>query len=106
VSPKTTDDLLVLRSDVYEVGEDMDVRPANGDTAALPYVELDKRFYRLIDDFERRFPDGPPSLREATRLVVHGDVTFGANVRVHGAVELDVSEPTDIGSGSLLEPRS
>jgi UTP--glucose-1-phosphate uridylyltransferase len=103
---KTTDDLLVLRSDVYEVGEDMDVIPANGSADRLPYVELDKRFYRLIDDFERRFPDGPPSLRDATRLVVHGDVTFGANVRVRGAVELDVSEPTEITSGSLLEPGS
>ncbi|HEY5430922.1 MAG TPA: UTP--glucose-1-phosphate uridylyltransferase [Solirubrobacteraceae bacterium] len=100
---KTTDDLLVLRSDVYEVGEDMDVIPANGGAEGLPYVELDKRFYRLIDDFERRFPDGPPSLREATRLVVHGDVTFGANVRVHGAVELDAPEPIRITSGSLLD---
>jgi UTP--glucose-1-phosphate uridylyltransferase len=103
---KTTDDLLVLRSDVYEVADDMDVTPVNGGGGSLPYVELDKRFYRLIDDFERRFPDGPPSLRDATRLVVHGDVTFGANVRVRGAVELDVSEPTEVTSGSLLEPGS
>ncbi len=103
---KTTDDLLVLRSDVYEVADDMDVTPVNGGAGSLPFVELDKRFYRLIDDFERHFPDGPPSLRDATRLVVHGDVTFGANVRVRGAVELDVSEPTEVTSGSLLEPGS
>ena len=101
---KTTDDLLVLRSDVYEVGEDMDVVPAGGSADRLPYVELDKRYYRLIDDFERRFPDGPPSLREAERLVVHGDVTFGANVRVRGAVELDVDAPTEIAAGTQLEP--
>src|SRR5664279_4617495 len=98
---KTTDDLLVLRSDVYEVSDDLAVEPAAGRADNLPYVELDKRFYRLIDDFERRFPDGPPSLREAERLVVHGDVTFGANVRVRGAVELDVAEPAQIASGSI-----
>jgi len=103
---KTTDDLLVLRSDVYEVSDDLDVEPANGRADRLPYVELDKRFYRLIDDFERRFPDGPPSLRDAERLVVHGDVTFGANVRVRGAVELDVAEPAQIASGTVLEPAS
>ena len=44
---KTTDDLLVLRSDVYEVADDMDVTPVNGGGGSLPYVELDKRFYRL-----------------------------------------------------------
>ena len=35
-----------------------------------------------MDAFEQRFPDGPPSLREAERLVVHGDVTFGAGIVV------------------------
>ncbi|HWE08306.1 MAG TPA: UTP--glucose-1-phosphate uridylyltransferase [Solirubrobacteraceae bacterium] len=103
---KTTDDLLVLRSDVYEIGEDLDVEPAPGRDGELPYVELDKRFYKLIDDFERRFPAGPPSLREAQRLVVRGDVTFAENVRVRGAVELDVDEPTTIDPGTLLEPSS
>jgi UTP--glucose-1-phosphate uridylyltransferase len=101
---KTTDDLLVLRSDVYEISDDLEVEPASGRTDGLPYVELDKRFYKLIDEFERRFPDGPPSLLEAERLVVHGDVTFGADVRVRGAVSIDVDEPTRIEPGTLLEP--
>ena len=69
---------------------------------AKEYVELDKRYYKLIDDFERRFPDGPPSLRDAERLEVHGDVTFGAGVRIRGAVSLDVDEPTTIDSGAVF----
>ena len=100
---KTTDDLLVLRSDVYTVDEDMRVTPVPERAEHLPYVELDSKFYKLLDDFERRFPDGPPSLREAERLLVHGDVTFGQGVRVRGAVELDVSEPTLIEPGTTLE---
>jgi UTP--glucose-1-phosphate uridylyltransferase len=100
---KTTDDLLVLRSDVYEVSEDLEVEPVAGREDSLPFVELDKRFYRLIDGFEQRFPDGAPSLREAERLVVHGDVTFGAGVRVRGAVELDEETPTTIDAGTVLE---
>ena len=74
--------------------------PARG--RRLPYVELDQRFYRLLDEFERRFPAGPPSLREAERLVVRGDVTFGAGVVVRGAVELDAEEPLAIEDGSVL----
>ena len=99
---KTTDDLLVLRSDVYRVGEDLDVEPVAGRADSLPFVELDKRYYRLIDEFERRFPDGPPSLRDARRLVVHGDVTFGAGVRVQGELEIDALEPRRIEAGTVL----
>jgi UTP--glucose-1-phosphate uridylyltransferase len=103
---KTTDDLLVLRSDVYELSPDLEVEPAPGRADGLPYVELDKRYYKLIDDFERRFPDGPPSLRQAERLVVHGDVTFRGDVSVRGAVSLDVDEPTTIEPGTVLQPGS
>jgi UTP--glucose-1-phosphate uridylyltransferase len=100
---KTTDDLLVLRSDVYEISDDLEVEPAPERTNGLPYVELDQRYYKLIDDFERRFPEGPPSLREAERLVVHGDVTFCGDVRVRGAVSVEVEEPTTIEPGTVLE---
>ncbi|MGI8428990.1 MAG: UTP--glucose-1-phosphate uridylyltransferase [Solirubrobacteraceae bacterium] len=100
VPVKTTDDLLVLRSDVYTVTEEMLVQPAG--PHPLPYVELDQRFYRLLDDFEARFPDGPPSLRDAKRLLVRGDVTFGADVVVRGAVELDGEPPRRIDPGSVL----
>jgi UTP--glucose-1-phosphate uridylyltransferase len=100
---KTTDDLLVLRSDVYTLSEDMVVAPLPERADNLPYVELDSKFYKLLDDFERRFPDGPPSLREAERLVVHGDVTFGRGVRVRGAVELEAPEPMNIDPNTTLE---
>ena len=103
VPVKTTDDLLVLRSDVYELNGDLEVEPVPSRVDGLPFVDLDKRFYRLIDDFERRFPDGPPSLREAERLVVRGDVTFGAGVIVRGSVTLDEPQPRRIEPGSVLE---
>ena len=46
------------------------------DAAAVP--TLARLGQVLIErEEQRRFPDGPPSLREAERLVVHGDVTFG-----------------------------
>jgi UTP--glucose-1-phosphate uridylyltransferase len=51
-------------------------------------VDLDPRYYRLIDDFEARFPFGPPSLVACERLTVRGDVTFGAGVVCQGEVEI------------------
>jgi UTP--glucose-1-phosphate uridylyltransferase len=102
VPVKTTDDLLVLRSDVYRLTAQFDVDPVPDRSGELPFVELDSRFYKLLDEFDRRFPDGPPSLRQAERLVVHGDVTFGADVVVRGAVTLRVSAPTRIPPGTVL----
>src|SRR3954466_3214910 len=48
VPVKTTNDLLVLRSDVYDVGQDFVLDPASG----VPYVELDPAYYKLVPEFE------------------------------------------------------
>jgi UTP--glucose-1-phosphate uridylyltransferase len=100
---KTTDDLLVLRSDVYTLSEDMVVAALPERASNLPYVELDKDYYKLIDDFERRFPEGPPSLKLAERLVVSGDVTFGADMIVLGAASVSVDHPTTLAAGTTLD---
>jgi UTP--glucose-1-phosphate uridylyltransferase len=104
VPVKSTDDLLVLRSDVYEIGPGQAVEPVADRVDGLPYVELDKRFYKLLDQFEQRFPEGPPSLRQAQRLIVHGDVTFGAGVVVLGTVEVEEDSPVRIDPGTVLGP--
>jgi UTP--glucose-1-phosphate uridylyltransferase len=103
VPVKTTDDLLLLRSDVYTLTDDYEVLPALGSADALPYVQLDKHYYGMIDAFEDRFPGGPPSLVEAERLVVHGDVTFPAGVVVRGTAELDSGkQPLTLQAGQRL----
>jgi UTP--glucose-1-phosphate uridylyltransferase len=102
VPVKTTNDLLTLRSDVYEISDGMIVWPIPERDGDLPYVDLDKRFYAVLEEFERRFPRGVPSMREAKRLVVHGDVTFGAGVAVRGDAELEADEPLRIDDGSVL----
>ena len=81
----------------------MVVEPIAERASRLPYVELDKRFYKLIDGFEQRFPEGAPSLRGAERFVVRGDVTFGGGVSVRGAVEVDAEEATTVEPGTVLE---
>ena len=95
---KTTSDLLVVRSDAYRLGEDWTVSTARDQP---PVVSLDPEYYKLMGDFDPRFRGGPPSLLEAERLTVEGDVTFGRDVKVRGAVK--VSGPRKIADGEVLE---
>jgi UTP--glucose-1-phosphate uridylyltransferase len=94
---KTTNDLLVVRSDAYRLGEDWTVSTARDQP---PVVSLDPEHYKLIGDFEPRFPAGPPSLLKCERLTVTGDVTFGADVVVRGVVA--VEGPRRIPDGEVL----
>jgi UTP--glucose-1-phosphate uridylyltransferase len=90
---KTTNDLLVLRSDCYVLTEDAHVVLAPERTDGPPLVDLDPLHYKLLAEFEARFPAGPPSLRGAHRFVVRGDVVFGAGVVVTGDVEVEAAAP-------------
>jgi UTP--glucose-1-phosphate uridylyltransferase len=103
VPVKTTNDLLLLRSDVYELTDEMVVKPRPEREGNLPFVDLDKAVYRVLEQFDRRFPSGPPSLRQAERLEVDGDVTFGSGVVVRGAVHLHAEQPMKIEDGAVLE---
>jgi UTP--glucose-1-phosphate uridylyltransferase len=97
---KTTDDLLVLRSDVYRLAADATVERVGDE----PFVALDPEHFATIDAFDARFPAGPPSLVGCERLVVRGDVTFGAGVVARGAVEIEArpGETLRIRDGAVL----
>jgi UTP--glucose-1-phosphate uridylyltransferase len=99
VPVKTTDDLLALRSDAYELGGDFRLR------GRRLFIDLDPGHFKLLPDFEQRFPGGPPSLRECERLVVKGDVAFGRDVTVRGSVTIEQSgdEQLRIDDGAELE---
>jgi UTP--glucose-1-phosphate uridylyltransferase len=95
---KTTDDLLALRSDAYRLTDDARVELVR---EQVPIVTLDSDHYKLLEDFDARFPKGPPSLVEAERFEVEGDVRFGDGVVVRGSVK--VSGPDVIEDGTVLE---
>ena len=65
-----------------------------------PVVDLDDDYYKLLRDFDARFP-AAPSLVACERLAVEGDVTFGREVVVRGSVT--VSGPRTIEDGTVLE---
>ncbi|HKH18332.1 MAG TPA: UTP--glucose-1-phosphate uridylyltransferase [Solirubrobacteraceae bacterium] len=100
VPVKTTSDLLVLRSDAYVLADGARIELADGRDAP-PLVELDDEHFKLLADFDAHFPAGPPSLVEAERLAVKGDVTFGRDVAVRGSVR--VEGPRRIEDGAELD---
>ena len=87
---KTTNELLLLRSDVYELDE---AGCLVAQVESAPEVSLDKAFYKTIDEFSKRIPQAP-SLKRATRFAVKGDWTLGRDVDVVG----DVTLPDEGGS--------
>src|SRR3954453_5625087 len=101
---KTTDDLLALRSDAYGLTDDANVVLAPERDGRVPFVALDSDHFKLMRDFDERFPEGPPSLKWCDRFVVEGDVRFGAGVVARGDVTVRQAgdEPLTIEAGSVL----
>ena len=83
---KTTNDLLVVRSDYFVLDESYHLLAVG--EGPEPFVDLDSA-YRLVDGFEKRFPFGVPSMVECTSLRVIGDPVFGRDVRCVGDVLVD-----------------
>ncbi|MGL5825783.1 MAG: UTP--glucose-1-phosphate uridylyltransferase [Nocardioides sp.] len=100
VPVKTTNDLLVLRSDIYRLGADYSLDL----TAPLvPFVDLDKKFYAVVTEFDRRFGQGAPSMKEATSVRVMGDWTFEPGVRMIGDVVLSSTKAAQrVRAGEVL----
>ena len=97
---KTTNDLLLVRSDAYELTESRTLRQA---VPRVPLVDLDPAFYTTVQSFDARFPAGVPSIRGAQRLTVHGDWTFEREVTVLGDVTLRADgAPGTVDPGTTL----
>lgn len=101
---KTTNDLLLLRSDVYDLGADGILRLT---VDHPPLIHLEPKHYRTMADFDARFAAGAPSLRGATSLTVLGDWTFGPGVVVTGDVVLeDTGIAQEVAPGTALSGQS
>ncbi|MDR2973442.1 MAG: UTP--glucose-1-phosphate uridylyltransferase [Propionibacteriaceae bacterium] len=93
---KTTNELTLLRSDVFELGEDFIPRAT---VTPLPVVTLNKA-YATITGLDQRLPH-PLSLRDDRSLTVDGDWRFGKDVTVIGDVTLDETGG-DVPDGATL----
>ncbi len=74
---KDTNDLLAVRSDRYMLTDRFQIVPNPGQKTEDIQIDLDPVYYKFIDDFEKRFSAGAPSLKNCNCLTVQGDFTFG-----------------------------
>lgn len=97
-------DLLAVRSDAYVLTDDFHILPNPERTLPTLVVELDDRYYKLVDQLAVRFPNGIPSLIECTYLSIQGDVKFGRDVVCRGEVILKNEGDTQmvIPDGAIL----
>lgn len=77
---KKTNDLLVVRSDCYQLSDTYQLIPNPKRTLPPIEVDLDPEYFKKVDQFENRFPQGEPSLVDCARFIVEGDILFEAGV--------------------------
>lgn len=102
---KTTNDLLAVRSDATVLTWEFRIETNPQRKVNQLDISLDSRYYKLVSEMEKRFPYGPPSLLECTRLTVEGDIRFGKNVVLKGDVDLenDSERQREIPDSSVIE---
>ena len=87
---KTCNELLAVRSDCFLCSDDKQliVNPERGqdDNCLNINIDLDHRYYRKIDMFNKRFANGIPSLIDCKSLKIIGDVFFEGNVKIKGNI--------------------
>ncbi|MEA1973473.1 MAG: UTP--glucose-1-phosphate uridylyltransferase, partial [Candidatus Cloacimonadota bacterium] len=89
---KKTNDLLAIWSDAYNLDESYQIKLSDK-CKRPPIVELDPKYYKNIDQMKNRFKKGIPSLVNAKKITVRGDVSFGENVIIEDEVIIQSKKP-------------
>ncbi len=85
---KTTNELLGLWSNAFVLDDNNLVISNPARDLGFIVIDLDKRYYKNIDDLSQRFPEGAPDMLECSKLVIQGDVKFGCDIKLIGHVEI------------------
>jgi UTP--glucose-1-phosphate uridylyltransferase len=106
---KTNNDLLSVRSDcfVYNVDDSLRINPIRlrRNRPGVCKIDLDPKYYGKIDDLEKRFRNGIPSLVDCDALTIEGDVLFEKGVKVKGSVRIENRQQSQaiIKEGTVLD---
>merc|ERR1719171_918436 len=84
---KTTNDMLALMSDAYEVTSDFRMVLKEERNGTPPNIKLDG-VYKFVDGLQELVTNGPPSLIECNKLTVEGKVVLAAGVVFKGDVKV------------------
>lgn len=99
---KTTSDLLLIKSDVYEMSSGQ-LKMVSSRFGPAPLIKLGSEF-KKVSEFQNRIP-AIPQILELDHLTVTGSVKFGHGVVLKGTVIVVASDgqQIDIPNGSILE---
>ena len=102
---KSCSDLLLIKSDIYSLQHGQLIINPNRMFETTPVIKLGDHF-KKIAQFQKRFKK-IPKIIELDHLTVTGDVYFGRNVTLRGAVIVVANEGQriDIPDGCVLENR-
>lgn len=102
---KTTSDLLLVKSNLYELRGGALEMSERREFKTVPLVKLGAPFTK-VQDLQTRF-ENIPDLLDLDHLTVSGDVTFGKDVVLKGTVIIISNHGSSIAipSGSILENR-
>jgi len=84
---KTTNDMLALMSDAYEVTSDFRMVLKAARNGVPPTVKLDGA-YKFVDALQALVPNGAPSLLECAKLTIEGKITLAKGVTFKGEVKV------------------
>lgn len=102
---KKCNELLAIRSDYYLLHKENGLILNPNRVSDTLEIILDPLFYGKIDQFERRFPQGVPSLVNCESLRVIGDVCFEKDIKIVGSVTIENQSKKQkvITSGTLID---
>jgi UDP-N-acetylglucosamine pyrophosphorylase len=84
---KTTNDMLALMSDAYEVTKDFRMVLKAERNGTPPNIKLDGA-YKFVDALQELVANGPPSLIGCSKLAIEGKCVFAAGVVIKGEVKI------------------
>ena len=85
---KNCEELLLMWSDYYVLEKDYRICANPARKSPRVQVSLDPTFYSRVDLLQSRFPFSAPSLVNCESLSIRGDVQFGRDVVIRGAVSI------------------
>ncbi|KAM0960740.1 hypothetical protein ACFX2I_025641 [Malus domestica] len=94
---KATSDLLLVKSDLYNVRDGFVIRNKLRRDPQNPVIQLGPEF-KKVDDFLSRFKS-IPSLLECDGLRVDGDIWFGSGIKlkdINGSEDLDITHQESV----------
>jgi len=102
---KTCNDLLAVRSDRFILTANHTMIPNPEATSDAFVAALDPRYFGKIDLFDKRFPEGVPSLKACKSLTVDGDVYFQKGVTIKGHIVIRNTQvnPVIIQAGTVVD---